>query len=97
MALGARSDWQRHLKLAREELQFEGIRGHGLLDDDMSTMMGKGEYSFVNVDIVMDYLVELEMKPIVELSFTPSSLVSCGQQVKITLVQTCCTIIFLVC
>ena len=41
------------------ELGFEMIRGHGLLDDDMSTMMGQGEYSFTNVDIVFDYLLTL--------------------------------------
>jgi hypothetical protein len=52
MALGARRDWQEHLKLARDELGFVGVRGHGLLDDDMSVMPNQwgsqvGQYSVV--------------------------------------------------
>ena len=42
LLLGTRSDWQRHLKLAQDELGFTGIRGHGLLDDDMSVVPSKG-------------------------------------------------------
>ena len=38
MLLGTRSDWQSHLRLANSELGFTGVRGHGLLDDDMSVM-----------------------------------------------------------
>lgn len=40
MLLGTRSDWQSHLKLAHEECGFKRIRGHGLLDDDMSFVAG---------------------------------------------------------
>lgn len=36
MLLGTRADWRHHLKLAADELGFQAIRGHGLLDDDMS-------------------------------------------------------------
>ena len=84
MLLGTRADWQAHLKLAHDELGFQGIRGHGLLDDDMSTaprIKVNGTYvnSFYNTDVVFDYLVELGMKPVVELSFTPSRMIACGR------------------
>eukprot|EP00658_Telonema_sp_P-2_P026392 TRINITY_DN20653_c0_g1_i1.p1 TRINITY_DN20653_c0_g1~~TRINITY_DN20653_c0_g1_i1.p1 ORF type:complete len:537 (+),score=113.23 TRINITY_DN20653_c0_g1_i1:211-1821(+) len=79
MLLGTRSDWRRHLALATNELGVTGIRGHGLLDDDMSVLPSKGAPpEFYNVDQVMDFLVSLAVKPVVELSFMPSALVSCG-------------------
>ena len=37
--LGTRADWQRHLQMVRNDLGFEGVRMHGLLDDDMSIVM----------------------------------------------------------
>lgn len=80
MLLGTREDWRAHLKLAVDELGFRGIRGHGLLDDDMSVLPRRGgEYEFYNVDQVFDYLKQLNVKPVVELSFMPSALVSCGR------------------
>lgn len=53
---------------------------HGLFDDDMSATPKKGSYEFYNADQVFDYLVSLNMKPVVELSFMPSSFVkNCKQ------------------
>ncbi len=40
MLLGTRADWRTHLKLAHDELGMKRIRGHGLLDDDMSVVTG---------------------------------------------------------
>eukprot|EP00930_Biecheleria_cincta_P000834 TRINITY_DN102029_c0_g1_i1.p1 TRINITY_DN102029_c0_g1~~TRINITY_DN102029_c0_g1_i1.p1 ORF type:complete len:559 (-),score=74.99 TRINITY_DN102029_c0_g1_i1:216-1892(-) len=80
MLLGTREDWRTHLKLAVNELGIRGIRGHGLLDDDMSVLPRRGgEYEFYNIDQVFDYLKQLNIKPVVELSFMPSALVSCGR------------------
>lgn len=78
MLLGTRADWQRHLLRARDELGFTGIRGHGLLDDDMSVMPRRGEYEFFNVDTVFDFLVSAKIKPVVELSFMPLALARCA-------------------
>ena len=68
MLLGTRADWRAHLKLAVEELGFTGIRGHGLLDDDMSVMPDAHTYSWYNVDRVFDFLVAEGVTPIVEVS-----------------------------
>ena len=83
MLLGTRADWRAHLKLAHDELGFTGIRGHGLLDDDMSVVSGpkrRGVYplQFYNIDNVFDFLVETGIRPVVELSFMPSHFVNCG-------------------
>jgi xylan 1,4-beta-xylosidase len=42
----------------------------------MSVLPRKGQYEFYNVDQVFDYLLEIGVRPIVELSFTPSAMVS---------------------
>jgi xylan 1,4-beta-xylosidase len=34
-ALTLRDDWRSHLKKATQELGLQGVRHHGLLDDDM--------------------------------------------------------------
>ena len=34
-ALTLRDDWRQHLKLARDQLGLQGVRYHGLYDDDM--------------------------------------------------------------
>jgi xylan 1,4-beta-xylosidase len=56
------------------------LRFHGLLDDDMSvcvrTAEGSLEYSFFNVDSIFDFLLDIGMKPFIELSFMPSVLAS---------------------
>jgi xylan 1,4-beta-xylosidase len=93
LLLGTRQDWQEHLRLANSELGFTGVRGHGLLDDDMSVLPGEwgsqagtqwglpsqqSPYEFFNVDTVYDFLVSIEVKPVVELSFMPKALVTCG-------------------
>ena len=51
MLLGTRSDWQAHLLRVHDELGFTAVRGHGILDDDMSVII-RGQYHFYNVDQV---------------------------------------------
>lgn len=79
-ATALREDWRRQLKACREEFGFEYVRFHGLLDDDMSVCLrnddGSLEYSFFNIDSIFDFLLEIGMKPFVELSFMPGLLAS---------------------
>lgn len=76
MLLATRADWQKHMQRAKHELGFTGVRGHGILDDDMSVVTPSG-YEFFNIDTVYDFLVEEGIRPVVELSFMPSRLVNC--------------------
>ncbi|MES2102399.1 MAG: glycosyl hydrolase [Pseudomonadota bacterium] len=76
---GLRADWQAQLRQAREDLGFEYVRFHGILSDDMGTLVCRDKqlvYSFFNADQVFDYLLSLGMRPIVELSFMPLTLAS---------------------
>lgn len=72
-----REDVRNQIRKAHEEIGFEYIRFHGLLDDDMSVVIaprlpfGEPQISFFNIDSVFDFLLETGMKPFVELGFMP--------------------------
>ena len=64
---------------ATRDIGFKRIRFHGILDDDMSVQIDKGQPpNFFNVFQVYDNILALGVRPIVELSFMPSKLVTCG-------------------
>jgi xylan 1,4-beta-xylosidase len=77
--LALRADWQAQLRRCHQELGFQHVRFHGLLCDDMGTLMDEEDhllYSFFNVDRIWDFLLSLGMRPFVELSFMPTALAS---------------------
>lgn len=77
--LALRADWQKQLSQARKDLGFEHVRFHGILDDDMGTLVCEDDeplYSFFNTDRIFDFLLSIGMKPVVELSFMPRMLSS---------------------
>lgn len=83
-ALALRADWQAQMKRAHDDLGMRHVRFHGILDDDMGTLIGEGEtlfYSFFNTDQIFDFLLSIGMKPLVELSFMPTVLASGNQTV----------------
>jgi xylan 1,4-beta-xylosidase len=80
--LALRADWQAQLKQCHEELGFRHVRFHGLLDDNMNTVIDQSDeliYSFHNADQIYDFLRSIDMRPIVELSFMPTALASGDQ------------------
>jgi len=77
-----RADWQNQLRRCHDELGFRYVRFHGLLSDDMGTLISHQEkslYSFFNADQICDFLLSIGMRPFVELSFMPTALAS-GQR-----------------
>jgi xylan 1,4-beta-xylosidase len=77
--LALRADWQIHLAQAHRDLGFRYVRFHGILSDDMGTLVCQDEqplYSFLNADRIVDFLLSIGMKPVVELSFMPRMLSS---------------------
>jgi xylan 1,4-beta-xylosidase len=82
--LALRADWQAQLKRTNAELGMKHVRFHGLLSDDMGTLVCENDtllYSFFNADQIFDFLLSIGMKPFVELSFMPSALSSGNQTV----------------
>lgn len=81
-ALALRADWQAQLLRCHQDLGFRCVRFHGLLNDDMGVGLGRPdrpEHHFHNVDLVFDFLVDIGMRPFVELSFMPTVLASGSQ------------------
>jgi xylan 1,4-beta-xylosidase len=82
--LALRADWQAQMKRAHHELGMRHVRFHGILSDDMGTLVDEGDtffYSFFNADQIFDFLLSIGMKPFVELSFMPTALSSGDQTV----------------
>jgi xylan 1,4-beta-xylosidase len=77
--LALRADWQAQLRQCHEALGFRYVRFHGLLSDDVGTLVrthGGLLDSFLNADRIFDFLLSIGMKPFVELSFMPEALAS---------------------
>jgi xylan 1,4-beta-xylosidase len=77
--LALRADWQQQLKRCHHELGFKYVRFHGILSDNMGTLVDENNeliYSFFNSDQVFDFLLSIGMAPFVELSFMPLALAS---------------------
>ncbi len=77
---GLRADWQDQLRVARRECGFQYIRMHGLLTDDMGVYkedaQGNPIYNWQYIDRLYDFLLSINVKPFVELSFMPGALAS---------------------
>ncbi len=72
-----RSDIQTMLADAQNTIGFEYVKFHGLLSDEMmvcSRVKGELNFSFVLVDQVIDYLLSIGLKPLIQLSFMPACL-----------------------
>ncbi len=79
-AEGLRTDWQRDLAIVHTECGFKYIRFHGLLHDEMGVYSedkrGNAVYNFQYIDALYDSILNVGMKPFVELAFMPDKLKS---------------------
>ena len=71
--MALRADYREHLARVQRDIGFKHIRGHGLLDDDMSTLLG-GHANLANLFSILDFYLSVGLKPILELSFMPEAL-----------------------
>jgi len=80
-----RADLQQQLRRAVGECGFRYLRCHGILSDQLQAVRrdrdGKIVYNWQLVDGVYDALLEIGMRPMVELGFMPSALASGDQAV----------------
>jgi xylan 1,4-beta-xylosidase len=71
---------QNALKKAHAQAGFQYVRFHGILDDDVGAYSedasGVPIYDWSRLDAIYDGIVSAGMRPLVELSFTPSALAS---------------------
>lgn len=66
------------LKIIQKDIGFKYIKFHGILDDDMMVYSedknGNINLSFTYIDKVIDFLLSINLKPLIELSFMPKDL-----------------------
>jgi xylan 1,4-beta-xylosidase len=77
--LALRADWQAQLRRAREAIGVRRVRFHGILSDEVGTLVrqhGDLLHSFRNVDVICDALLDMEVRPFVELGFMPTAIAS---------------------
>lgn len=63
-----------------KEIPFKYVKFHGLLDDTMHVVKKRNDkftFSFIYIDMVLDYIKSLNIKPLIQLSYMPSCLSSC--------------------
>lgn len=89
MGLALQQAYQDQLKYVQNEIGFSYIRGHGLFSDDMAIYHEykdendnvQIEYNFTYLDMVMDYYLERNIRPFIELGFMPKDMASGDQTV----------------
>ena len=76
--LGLRADWQEQLQRAHQELGFRHVRFHGILSDVGSLVRHRDAllHSFHDIDVLYDALIDMGVRPFVELGFMPSAIAS---------------------
>ena len=65
------------LRVAHDELGVRAVRAHGILDDGLGVYTesaGRAVYNFAGIDRVYDELMDIGLRPVVELSFMPAAL-----------------------
>ena len=77
--LALRADYQAQLRRAARDIGFQYVRFHGLLSDDVGTLVQHGNdriHSFFNAHRIWDAVLDAGMRPFVELSFMPTAIAS---------------------
>jgi xylan 1,4-beta-xylosidase len=77
--LALRADYQAQLRRAARDIGFQHVRFHGLLSDDVGTLVQHGNdriHSFFNAHRIWDAVLDAGMRPFVELSFMPTAIAS---------------------
>lgn len=74
---GLRAGWLEQLQQVQENCGFQYVRFHGLFHDDMFPVLiekGKTVYNWQYIDDLFDRMLDLNVKPFVELAFLPTSM-----------------------
>lgn len=77
--------WQEQLKAVHDDCGINGVRFHGSFDDDMGPVATGCDavtgrhctWNFTGLDVLYDGILAANVKPIVELSFMPTSMANC--------------------
>lgn len=80
--VGLREQWRQDLVRVHRETGIKAIRSHGLFNDEMGiAARGAGNFNFLYVDQIYDFMLDHGVRPFVELSFMPEALASSNNRV----------------
>lgn len=75
-----RSSLREQLRTLQQEVPFEYVRFHGIFSDDMMVynedLNGEMVLNFNLIDELLDFLLEIKLKPFIELGYMPEKLAS---------------------
>jgi len=72
--LSLRQGWRDDLRAVRAATGIEYVRFHGIFDEETGAVNPDGSYNFSYIDEIYDGLIEMGVRPFVELSFMPKAL-----------------------
>ena len=75
---GLYAPWRAQLRQVQKEIGFSYIRFHGIFNDEMMIYRedenGNPQYNWQYSDDLLDFLLEIGLRPIMELGFTPTAM-----------------------
>ena len=80
--VGLREQWRQDLVRAQRDMGMQSVRCHGLFDDEMGiAAAGSGNFNFLYVDQIYDFMLDHGVRPFVELSFMPEAFASSANRI----------------
>jgi xylan 1,4-beta-xylosidase len=80
--VGLREQWREDLVRVQREVGIQSVRCHGLFDDEMGiAAAGAGNFNFLYVDQIYDFMLDHGVRPFVELSFMPEAFASSANRI----------------
>lgn len=80
--VGLRDQWRQDLLRVQQEAGIQSVRCHGLFDDEMGiAARGAGNFNFLYVDQIYDFMLDHGVRPFVELSFMPEAFASSANRI----------------
>ena len=80
--VGLRDQWRQDLLRVQREAGIRSVRCHGLFDDEMGiAARGAGNFNFLYVDQIYDFMLDHGVRPFVELSFMPEAFASSANRI----------------
>lgn len=79
-AMGLKGDVQYQLKKIKDEINFEYVKFNNIFNEEMfiynEDETGTPYYNYVYIDKLIDFLIELKIKPFINIGFMPKKLAS---------------------
>jgi len=80
--VGLREQWRQDLVRVQKDTGIQSIRCHGLFNDEMGVAQaGPGNFNFLYVDQIYDFMLDHGVRPFVELSFMPESFATSANRI----------------